>query len=420
MRSAPTARREAGAAVLEVETAPLDDLRRLIPFLDARAPLLWLRKGDGMAGIGEALRLDFTGPDRIQQASAAWCETAAAAVVEDAVHTPGTGLVAFGTFAFDDESTATSTLIVPELLLGRRGGRSWITRIRRAGEPAHSVTPHPIPFGDEYRLALLPGELGVDGYRSAVAAAVERIREEDLSKVVLARDLRGRLPLESDLRRALVELALGYPDCWTFAVDGLVGSSPETLVRVHHGTVTARVLAGTSSRGADAAGDQAAAAALMESTKDQGEHRFAVTSVMDALRPHSADLAASDEPFTLKLPNLWHLATDIAGMLSDGSSSLDLAAALHPTAAVAGTPRREAVRLIRELEPFDRGRYAGPVGWVGGDGDGEWAIALRCAQVAADGDLTAYAGAGIVADSDPDRELAETTMKFRPIVEAFG
>ena len=407
-------------AVLEVETAPLDDVRRLIPFLDARAPLLWSRKGDGMAGIGQALRLDFTGPDRIQQASAAWRETAAAAVVEDAVRTPGTGLVAFGTFAFDDESTATSTLIVPELLLGRRGGRSWITRIRRAGEPPHSVTPHPTPLGDEYRLALLPGELGAEAYRSAVAAAVERIREEDLSKVVLARDLRGHLPLESDLRRALVELALGYPDCWTFAVDGLVGSSPETLVRVHHGTVTARVLAGTSSRGSDAAGDQAAAAALMESTKDQGEHRFAVTSVMDALRPHSADLAASDEPFTLKLPNLWHLATDIAGMLSDGSSSLDLAAALHPTAAVAGTPRREAVRLIRELEPFDRGRYAGPVGWVGGDGDGEWAIALRCAQVAPDGDLTAYAGAGIVADSDPDRELAETTMKFRPIVEAFG
>jgi len=406
--------------VLEAETTPLDDVRQLIPFLDSRTPLLWLRKGDGMAGIGEVLRLDFTGPDRIEQAAAAWRATAEAAVVDDDVCTPGTGLVAFGTFAFDDASRAISTLIVPETVVGRRGGRSWITRIRRAGEPASSPLPRPVPFGDEYRLALLPGELGADGYRSAVAEAVERIREQDLSKVVLARDLRGHLPLESDLRRALVELALGYPDCWTFAVDGLVGSSPETLVRVHHGTVTARVLAGTMSRGADAARDASAAAELVASAKDQGEHRFAVTSVMDALRPHSADLAASDEPFTLKLPNLWHLATDIAGMLSDGSSSLDLAAALHPTAAVAGTPRTDALALIRELEPFDRGRYAGPVGWVGGDGDGEWAIALRCAQVEADGDLTAYAGAGIVADSDPDRELAETTMKFRPIVEAFG
>jgi menaquinone-specific isochorismate synthase len=406
--------------VLEAETTPLDDVRQLIPFLDSRDPLLWLRKGEGIAGLGEALRLDFSGPDRIADASAAWRETVAAATVRDDVRTPGTGLVAFGTFAFDDESTATSTLIVPEVIIGRRGNRSWITRITRTGEPTETARPRPTAFGDEYRLTLLPGTLSPDGYRSAVASAVDRIREHGLSKVVLARDLRGHLPLESDLRRALVELALGYPDCWTFAVDGLVGSSPETLVRVHHGTVTARVLAGTISRGGDAASDKAAAAELTASAKDQGEHSFAVTSVMDALRPHSADLAASDEPFTLKLPNLWHLATDIAGMLSDGSSSLDLAASLHPTAAVAGTPRDDAIALIRELEPFDRGRYAGPVGWVGGDGDGEWAIALRCAQVTPTGDLTAYAGAGIVADSDPERELAETIMKFRPIVEAFG
>jgi menaquinone-specific isochorismate synthase len=269
-------------------------------------------------------------------------------------------------------------------------------------------------------LSLLPAGLDEGGYESAVATAVERIREHDLSKVVLARELSAHLPLESDVRRALVELALGYPDCWTFAVDGLVGSSPETLVRVHHGTVTARVLAGTMSRGRDADSDRDSALALAGSAKDQDEHRFAVSSVLDALRPHSADLAASDEPFTLKLPNLWHLATDIAGTLSDGASSLDLADALHPTAAVAGTPTPDALALIRELEPFDRGRYAGPVGWVGGDGDGEWAIALRCAQLTENGDLTAYAGAGIVADSDPATEYAETTMKFRPIVEAFG
>jgi menaquinone-specific isochorismate synthase len=425
---------------LSVETTPLDDVRQLIPFLDSRHPLVWLRKGEGIAGIGEALRLEFTGPDRIREASRVWRETAALATVEDAVHTPGTGLVAFGTFAFADDSAATSTLIVPEIVLGRRAGRSWITRIRRSDSAADSAgdstvaadalaarrpatnadLPQPTAFGDEYRLSLLPGALGGEGYKAAVASAVERIREHGLSKVVLARDLGGHLPLESDVRRALVELALGYPECWTFAVDGLIGSSPETLVRVHHGTVTARVLAGTVSRGRDAASDAEAAASLTASAKDQGEHRFAVASVLDALRPHSADLDASDAPFTLKLPNLWHLATDIAGMLSDGSSSLDLAEALHPTAAVAGTPRQEALALIHELEPFDRGRYAGPVGWVGGDGDGEWAIALRCAQLTDDGDLTAYAGAGIVADSDPERELAETTMKFRPVVEAFG
>ena len=412
--------RATGVTALSVETTPLDDVRQLIPFLDSRRPLVWLRNGEGIAGIGEALRLEFRGPERIREASAVWRATVGAATVADGVRTPGTGLIAFGTFAFDDESAATSTLIVPEVVLGRRAGRSWITRIQLSDEPVDSVLPRPTAFGDEYRLSFLPGALGRDGYRAAVATAVEQIRDHRLAKVVLARDLTGHLPLESDVRRALVELALGYPECWTFAVDGLVGSSPETLVRVHHGTVTARVLAGTISRGRDAASDHDAAVALATSTKDQDEHGFAVTSVLDALRPHSADLAASDLPFTLKLPNLWHLATDVAGTLSDGSSSLDLADALHPTAAVAGTPTRDALALIRELEPFDRGRYAGPVGWVGGDGDGEWAIALRCAQLTEDGDLTAYAGAGIVADSDPERELTETGMKFRPIVEAFG
>lgn len=421
MTATATTPRTTSATALLVETTPIDDVRQLIPFLDARHPLLWLRKGEGMAGIGEALRLEFSGNDRMRAAATAWRQVVSHASVTDTVGRPGTGLVAFGTFAFADDSNAPSVLIVPEFIVGRRDGRSWITRIRPADDAVDSSSlPHPTRFGDEYRLSLLPGSLGKAGFRSAVQSAVERIQHGDLSKVVLARDLTGHLPHESDLRRALVELALGYPECWTFAVDGLVGSSPETLVRVDHGSVSARVLAGTISRGTDSVSDHDAAVTLASSTKDQDEHRYAVASVVDALREHSADLAASDLPFTLKLPNLWHLATDVQGTLSDGSSSLDLVDALHPTAAVAGTPTRDAMALIRELEPFDRGRYAGPVGWVGGDGDGEWAIALRCAQVAESGDITAYAGAGIVADSDPERELAETTMKFRPVVEAFG
>jgi menaquinone-specific isochorismate synthase len=280
--------------------------------------------------------------------------------------------------------------------------------------------PQPTPFGAEYRLTMLPGAMTPDGYRDAVKNAVEHISSGDLSKVVLARDVKSHLPLESDLRRALVELALGYPDCWTYAVDGLVGSSPETLVRVSHGAVSARVLAGTISRGRDADTDHEAAVTLASSPKDRAEHDYAVRSVLDALGPHSSALATSEMPFTLKLPNLWHLATDVAGTLSDGSSSLDLVAALHPTAAVAGSPTHAALRLIDELEPFDRGRYAGPVGWIGSDGDGEWAIALRGAQVEENGNITAYAGCGIVVDSDPERELAETKMKFRPVKEAFG
>ena len=404
-----------------VETTRVDDLKLLIPLIDPRHPLIWMRKGQGMAAVGEALRLEFSGPERMPDACAAWKQVVDAATVTDPVALPGSGLMAFGSFAFADDSAATSVLIVPRLLLGKRDGTFWITRVTVEGEDASAITvPTPRPLGPEYRLSLLPGSMTPEAFRIAVDEAVQRIAEQRLSKVVLARDLTGHLPAESDLRRPLTDLALGYPDCWTYAVDGFIGSSPETLVRVSNGTVSARVLAGTTSRGTDAAADQEKAVALATSAKDLDEHGYAVTSVVQALAPHSRSLSTSELPFTLKLPNLWHLASDVEGRLSDGSTSLDLIAALHPTAAVAGTPTPEALALIHELEPFDRGRYAGPVGWVGADGDGEWAVALRSAQVAPSGDITAYAGCGIVADSDAEREYLETKMKFRPIVEAFG
>lgn len=400
---------------LTVETHAIDQVTSLLPLLDPRTPLLFMRRGDGIAGFGEAVRLEFRGHDRIRDAADAWRTISAAATVVDPVRLSGTGLVAFGAFTFDDESERASVLIVPEVIVGRRDGISWVTRVNGS-----TLKLEKRPLGAEYRIALHQGTLDGNGYKAAVGEAVRRILEGELDKVVLARDLVGHLPDEADLRRVLTDLALGYPDTWTFAVDGLLGSSPETLVRVNHGVVTARVLAGSIARGADAAADQAAALTLATSTKDLDEHRFAVQSVLAALGSHASGVVASEIPFALKLPNLWHLASDVEGALSDGSTALDLAAALHPTAAVAGAPTEAAVRVIRELEPIDRRRYGGPVGWVDAHGCGKWAVALRSAEVTLDGGITAYAGAGIVADSDPERELAETRLKFRPIVEAFG
>ena len=411
---------QVNAQALTVETTPIADIRQLILLLDTREPLLWMRRNQGLAGIGTALRLEFSGATRLTDAATAWREVAAAATVTDPIGRTGTGLLAFGAFAFDASSDQTSVLIVPQVIIGRDNGQCWVTRIWPTGTTPPEIPLALHPLGTEYRISLLPGALPPAGYRDAVGEAVSRIASGDLNKVVLARDLVGRLPAESDLRRAVSELALGYPDCWTYAVDGLVGSSPETLIRADHGEVNARVLAGTMSRGADAASDLEAALQLATSAKDGDEHEFAVQSVLASLRPHTSHLTTSEIPFTVKLPNLWHLATDVEGTLSDGSNSLDLIAAMHPTAAVAGTPTETALALIRELEPFDRGRYAGPVGWVGADGDGEWAIALRCAQVSPAGAVTAYAGCGIVLDSEPERELAETRMKFRPVVEAVG
>lgn len=404
--------------ILTVVTTETADATSLIPLLEEDAPLLWMRRGFGVAGIGAALRLEFTGPTRLADAAQAWRRVTQSARVTDPLALPGTGLIALGAFTFSDRSDLSSVLIVPSTIVGRSARHSWITRIAVGAQPPAPI-PEERPLGDGYRVSFSPGTLGAETYRDAVAHAVSEIRGHRLSKVVLARDLVGRLPDGADLRVAVGHLALGYPDCWTFAVDGFVGSSPETLVGVHDGTVTARVLAGSSARGTDAGSDQDSATALATSAKDLDEHRYAVQSVLASLRPHSPTVLASDQPFTLRLPNLWHLASDVEGDVTDGSSALDLVAALHPTAAVAGTPTSAALTLIESLEPFDRGRYAGPVGWVGANGDGEWAVAVRSAQVLPDGTVTAYAGAGIVAESIPERELVETRLKFKPVVEAF-
>ncbi len=414
-------RSELDALPLTVRSRESGDCGPLVPVTDAAAPLLWMRRGLGITGIGEAVRLEFTGPTRVADAAEAWRRLAAAATVDDAVRVPGSGLVGLCSFAFSESSAVSSVLIVPSVVVGRSAGRCWVTYVVPTGTP---LPDHAVPasrgFGPEFSVAFGPGSMTADGYRGAVASALDHIADRRVSKVVLARDLVGHPPTGFDPRRAVSDLALRYPDCWTFAIDGFIGSSPETLVGVYDGTVTARVLAGSAARGTDAASDQDAATALATSAKDLDEHQYAVQSVLRSLRPHSRDVMASEAPFALKLPNLWHLASDVEGTLTDGSTSLDLVDALHPTAAVAGTPTDAALTLIGELEPFDRGRYAGAVGWIGADGDGEWAVAVRSAQIGTDGDITAYAGAGIVAESVPERELVETRLKFRPIVEAFG
>lgn len=402
------------APSLAVRTTRIDHISPLLDVVDRARPLVFVRGGAGMAGVGEALRLEFSGPDRMTEAADAWRAVAAAATVDDEVGVPGSGLVAFGSFAFDDESAEKSVLIVPSIVIGRRDGVAWITRVDGAELPAGK------PVGASVRLSLVDGALGADGYAEAVAGAVRAIGDGRVSKVVLARDLVGTLPAEADLRLVAATLLTAYPDCYAFAVDGLIGASPETLVKSERGVVSARVLAGSAARGVDAVTDEQAALALATSPKDLDEHAFALRSLLLSLGPHARDVVTGEQPFTLRLPNLWHLASDVRGRLTDGSSSLDLIASLHPTAAVAGTPTTEALALIRELEPFDRGRYAGPVGWVGADGDGEWAIALRCAQVDPDGSVRAFAGAGVVAESVPEREVAETAMKFRPVVDAFS
>ena len=387
------------------------------------APMTFIRGGQGIIGWGVAKRLEATGPDRIAELAKKWRELVADAKIDDSVNLPGTGLVGFGSFAFADESAAKSVLIVPRLILGSRDGRVWLTEVQSSDSEADQVEAvnfwsQPATLGANLPLVFANGSQSPEAFKNAVQLAVSAIAAGEVEKVVLARDINAKIDASFDLRPVLKSLAEKYLTCWVYSVDGMFGASPELLVRVAHGQVSARVLAGTAGRGTDPAIDAAISAALATSEKNTTEHAFAVDSLVNSLAPFCIHVDADPKPFSLALPNLWHLASDVHGVLRNDASVLDLAAALHPTAAVAGTPRLEAQRLLAKLEGFDRGRYAGPVGWIGADGDGEWAIALRGAQIEGDS-IRAFAGGGIVAGSEPEAELAETELKFQPMRDAL-
>jgi menaquinone-specific isochorismate synthase len=414
------ARTEA-TAPLKVRTTRLDaalaaDLLALLP---GQSPVSWLRRGEGLVGYGVAASIRTSGPTRFSDANKWWLETTAHAEVEDRVAEPGTGLVCFGAFAFSDEP-GDSVLAVPSVVIGRRGDTAWVTTVS-AGEESVDVPVAPVPPADAPGpVTFADGALDGEKWMAVVADAVARINSGALEKVVLARDLVATADGAIDVRWPLARLAGDYPMCWTFHVDGLFGATPELLVRRERGLVTSRVLAGTIRRTNDDEHDLALAATLARSSKDLEEHEYAVRSVAEALEPHCSSMNVPEAPFVLHLPNVMHLATDVAGVVHDAGevTSLQLAEALHPSAAVGGTPTPVAVSLITEIEGMDRGRYAGPVGWMDASGDGEWGIALRSGELEGS-TVRLFAGCGIVGDSDPAAELAESQAKFVPVRDAL-
>ncbi|MDQ1537388.1 MAG: menaquinone-specific isochorismate synthase [Actinomycetota bacterium] len=426
--SVPTQPESSAAHVptLVARTVAIDDpgsLMSLIPETAGPEQVSsWVRHGEGLVGWGQALSFRTSGDTRFAQGQAWWRAVADRAVVRDDVRLPGTGPIAFGSFSFSGQSAAGAMLVVPEVLVGRRGSRWWMTTIGVDSQLPGSLAPSPVsPPGGPLDVTFADGALSGAQWSTVVAQAVERINADELDKVVLARDLAVNASSSIDPRWLLQRLAERYDNTWVFAVDGLVGATPELLVRLEKGLVTSRVLAGTIQRTGDDEHDLALAASLARSSKDLEEHEYGVRSVAGALAPHCSSMNVPESPFVLHLSNVMHLATDVAGVLTDGATSLALAASLHPSAAVCGTPTEVADATIGELEQMDRGRYAGPVGWMDADGDGEWGIALRCG--AYDGpdsrQMRLFAGCGIVAGSDPASELAESDAKFVPMRDAL-
>jgi len=402
--------------VVRTAAVGIDEVGPLLDLLPPDSPVSWLRRDEGLVGWGVAAAIRTRGTARFSDADKWWSEITGRAEVHDAVNEPGTGLVAFGSFGFADDP-GESVLVVPQVVVGRRGDRAWLTTV--GVDPPHlAPTPLPTPPAG---LSFADGSLNGEAWMSVVADAVTRINAGELEKVVLARDLVATCDEPLDVRWALRKLARDYSMCWTFHVDGIFGATPEMLVRRERGLVTSRVLAGTIRRTGDEERDAALAGTLARSSKDLEEHEYAVRSVADALEPHCSSMNVPEVPFVLHLPNVMHLATDVAGVVHDAAtvSSLQLAEALHPSAAVGGTPTASAVALIAEIEGMARDRYAGPVGWMDAKGDGEWGIALRSALVQGNS-VRLFAGCGVVGSSDPEAELAESQAKFVPVRDALS
>jgi menaquinone-specific isochorismate synthase len=434
---------------LQILTVRIDDDRPLLDLVtvDGSTPTVYVRDGDGFVATGVVARPEVPArAGRLAAVDEVLRRLATAAGVIDDVGLPGTSGLAFGSFTFDPGRSG-SVFVVPREIIGRRHGVTWRTRITSSDEQIPSTSPVLLDWPtaaastkdagiseapedsrgatSRSRPRFAGSSLKDEDWLAAVAHAVRGIEDGALEKIVLARDrqLWARTPF--DVRAVLRALATRFPSCTTFHVEGLVGASPELLLAREGGIARSEVLAGTTARSRDRSEDEVFGTALMASAKDRREHEVAATSARVAFEALRLQVTR-DGPSLLRLDNVQHLASRLVAHAPDdaprGSTglprSLLLVEALHPTAAVGGWPRAGALELIAQLEGLDRGRYAGPVGWTSFDGDGDWSIALRCAEI--DGDRARlFAGAGVVRGSRPADELRETQLKLRAMLQVL-
>jgi isochorismate synthase len=418
--------------------------------------VIWLRPSEGTAlvGIGRAWAVEAEGPGRFRDAEASW----RALLRDGRVDRPadsarGAGPVLLGAMGFTGRAPAAdgpwgpfgpSSMVLPELMLAvsaegttvtaslagadmgapaiRALERRWTGLVERARELTPS--PHGIVAMPVFAPLAITGEQpSKDGFRRLVGMFAGAVGRGRIDKVVLARRVDLRSPVELDVPNALRRLAASAPESTTYAFrrDGrtFLGATPERLVRTEGRRFRTVAVAGTIRRGADAAEDEELGRRLLASEKDREEHAIVVAAIREWLAPVADTLEVAPHPGVMTLRFVQHLVTEIAGTVPDGHGLLALGERLHPTPAVGGDPRDAALAMIDEHEGFDRGWYAGPIGWLGVDGDGELCVALRCGIVDRT-HATLFAGCGIVADSDPDQEWEESRIKLRAVVAALG
>ena len=377
---------------------------------------------DGVAvEDAEGRRVDFEpGADRLHAAARLWRRISAS------LH----GAIAVGGFAYRPDRDPSGAwagfpavlLRVPALAVKRSRGRTYGFAALPDAEALLELSPSVVRAPSARRLELTPVRNPL-AWTAAVETAAAELRAGSADKVVLAREVLARGDGVVSAGNVVRALRAAYPSCFTYLVTGadgtaFAGASPELLVRRNGRRGESQPMAGSVARGASEADDERLAERLTLSSKDAGEHRAVSTFVVDALKPFASAVRASG-PEVVRFTNIQHLATSVVADLTDPpATALELAAALHPTPAVGGWPRDAAEELIDRLEFMDRGWYAGAVGWMDANGDGEFAIALRCGLLWEDG-ARLYAGVGVMPDSDPARELEETELKFKALLSAL-
>ena len=402
---------------MQSECVRLD--RDLDPFeLGARSGLLWSRDGLVLAGVGEALRIPVDRPHGGAQAQVQLAQLHGT----DEVGVPGTGVVAFAALPFD--RAASGELIVPSVVVGKGPqGRRWLIATGVGCEEAIDMAEATLaarPAAAQATRFELESAISPEVWRDMIVAPVrDRVRAGEFNKVVLARELVLRTDEPIDTAGVLRRLQQNFGAAAIFGVEGFVGASPELLVSRTEDVVRAHPLAGTAPRSSDPAVDSRLSAGLVASTKDQIEHRITIDWLLDNLLQYCSYVDAEPEPTIISLANVHHLGTRVEGRLSAPAASvLELVAALHPTPALGGDPQTEALAVIEAHEPGQRGFYGGPTGWVDSAGNGEFAVAIRSGQITGT-EARLWAGVGVVADSDPEAELAETRSKFQAMLGAL-
>ncbi len=404
------------------------------------------RAGAALAALGCAHELTFTGTQRFKDAAAAWRALVAQAVTDQADGPPGSGMTAVGGFGFAPAGASSpkwsgfhpASMILPEVSLARQHRETWLTLnlmvapddtgedlTERLERRLSQLQSRPMPLLDPAPVGRfrVSSPMPPAHYEEAVARAVQRIRAGELKKIVLAREVEVQAPTAHDPAAILAVLREGFPSCYVYAVgrgeSTFLGATPELLVRRQGQRATTVALAGSIGRSADPAVDDHLGERLLGSDKDREENAIVGRRIARALAPHSVWVTVAPEPTVVRVANIQHLAAPIRAQLAAPMSAVELAGVLHPTPAVGGEPWSKAEPLVPALEGFDRGWYAGPVGWCDQTGDGEFCVALRCALVRGD-TATCYAGCGIVADSDPASELAETETKLQALLPVLA